>query len=138
MFSQNMFAVYLQYKKDFAPVIIKTYVSTSYRDCFDHIEQRQYPLKKSVKVFVKQLGTKHRHYHFDERFAAELEAEQHTDADIYYQETLDNVSVRVHQPDKRHHVVRAIWRGAVRRDDGRQESKFTDVWSSEPKGKRRL
>ena len=104
--------VFVEIKSGFSPVSILWYAAHSYREAFDYLETRKHLVNKKRRVFVKQQGSKHHHYHFDEQFAAALEVED-VDADEYYSEPTieDRVSAQIHQADKHHPVTRVIWRG---------------------------
>lgn len=90
--------VIIEVRSGFNPVSIAFYFSKSYEDAFEYLESRRHLENKKRHLFVKQLGSKHRHYHYDESFAVALLAASNTDADEYYEEptTDDRARVDIH------------------------------------------
>lgn len=112
-YSDAIYRVWLQYKVGFNPVEIATYLSCDYKDAFDHIETRHYPTGKKCHVFVRQIGTKYKHFHFDERFYAELQAREDVNPDEFYEVETDIGIVQLKKRD-RHGFRPAIWKGIRR------------------------
>jgi hypothetical protein len=111
--SNYLWRVHVAVRSGFNPVSILWYATQTYQDAFDYLDTRAHLINKKRSIFVKQAGTKHKHFHFDERFNAALLAEAELDPDEYYEEGTadDRASAQIHQPDKRHPVTRVIWRG---------------------------
>lgn len=78
------------------------------------------------QIIVKQAGSRHRHYYYDQSFADALEVED-IDGDEYFEEkTADEKRyVQLHQKPKG--IVRAVWKGAVIRGDDGKQSSFDSV-----------
>lgn len=131
--TRYMFTVHFRYMSSFNPVTTEPiYISSSYRDAMDFLEATTsyLPNKKTRQVFVKQVGYRHKHFSYDPRFEEALNEMTDADSDEYYEEKTDDdlVSVQIHQPDKVHKVVRAVWRGAVRRSEPNHNDSVLDTW----------
>lgn len=107
--------VYIEIKSGFNPVSMLWYAALSYREAFAYFETRKHLITKKRKVFVKQQGSKYRHYEYDERFAAALEVED-VDSDEWYDEPTDDgrASVQLVKSDIHSRYPVAKWRGVGR------------------------
>lgn len=113
--------VQLRFGGAFSPVNTFPLVyCTDYETAFECLAAWQPNTKKRL-AYVKQLGIRHIHTRYDEQFAAALRMQADISADEYYEEKTaeDKRVVQLHQKKG---IVRAIWRGAVIRDDGKQPS----------------
>ena len=103
------------------------YMTSDYRDAFDYLEVllTLKPNTKQHQIFVKQVGSRHRHYYYDQRFADALLVED-VDSDEFFEEktTDEKASVQIHQPNRQHKVVRAVWRGIHRNEGIRSEDEI--------------
>ena len=109
------FSVHVRYGGKFNPVHSPAlYVTSDYRDAFDFLEYKlEYmPNTKKRLLYVKQIGSKHKHTWYDERFEAALMV-QDVDSDEFYEEPTDDdkVSVQIHR------YKPATWRGMVKRQE---------------------
>ena len=103
--------VYIEEKQGFNPVSIMFYVTQLYADAFAYLETRIHLRHKKRRLYVKQLGSKYRHYQYDERFDAALQMDTDTDSDAYYGEPVGDAKTFVML--KRDSGV-GKWRGRVR------------------------
>lgn len=87
--------VIIEVRSGFNPVSIAFYFSKSYEDAFEYLETRRHLITKKRHLFVKRDGSKHRHYHYDESFAAALYAASDTDSDQFYDEGTADDRARV-------------------------------------------
>lgn len=116
------FEVHFRYGGKFNPVTSPSiYTTCDYRDAFDCLEaiESYMPNKKTRRIFVKQIGSRHMHMYYSQSFADALEV-QDVDSDEYFEEpTADEKRyVMLHQKKG---IVRAVWKGAViRGDDGKR------------------
>lgn len=118
---EYQWVVQLRFNGKFNPVnSIPLVYCTDYETAFECLEAWQ-PNTKRRFAYVKQLGIRHIHTRYDEQFAAALRMQADISADEYYEEKTaeDKRFVQLHQKKG---IVRAIWRGAVIRDDGKQPS----------------
>jgi len=133
--TKHAFTVHFKFVRSFNPVItLPIYMSNNYRDCFDYLEAVTaiMPNTKYRQTLVKQVGSRHRHYYYDQSFADALQV-QDVDGDEYFEEPTadDKRYVMLHQKKG---IVRAVWKGAViRGDDGKQPS-FDSVLDREDGG----
>ena len=115
--TQHTFTVHFKFVRSFSPVITMPIYTGGYRDCFDYLEAVSVylPNTKHRQIMVKQVGSRHRHFFYDERFAAALEMHD-VDGDEFFEEKTeeDKRYVQLHQKKG---IVRAIWKGASRRGD---------------------
>lgn len=110
--SSCIWRVWLEMGAKFNPVSIVMYVSIDYADAFDYLETRRFLVNKKRRVYVREKDTDHRHYWFDEKFYAELLANELTDSDQYYDE--DTTDDKVILDYRRKRFKPAIWRGIRR------------------------
>ena len=112
MLERCIWRVWLEQGAKFNPVAIVMYVSMDYKDAFEYLETRLFLVNKKRRLYVREKDTDHRHYHFDEKFYAELLANELTDSDRYYDEkTVDD---RAYVDFRRKRIKPAVWRGIRR------------------------
>lgn len=115
---EYQWCVHLRFNGKFNPVNSMALVyCTDYATAFECLEA-WLPNTKKRLAYVKQIGIKHKHLYYDEKFAAALKAQADIDANEFFEDKTadDKRYVQLHQKKG---IVRAIWKGAVIRDDGK-------------------